>query len=168
MLVADEPTRQSRKIRIQRLGESVLLLDADRTKRATTIDDGDCHAKDIVDRMGKRVIAIENGRIVRDEFGAYGFEEMLEEDLGGGCFRRPWTGYTAGSPKPRDHVSGEEEAAMIKRFFYTLKQAFLQVFRNGAMSLASIFAITAMLLILGIFFVTLLINVNTAAQTVSQ
>lgn len=33
------------------------------------------HAKDIVDRMQKRVVAIENGRIVRDEFGQYGFEE---------------------------------------------------------------------------------------------
>ena len=33
------------------------------------------HAKDIVDRMQKRVIAIDNGHIVRDEFGLYGFEE---------------------------------------------------------------------------------------------
>jgi cell division transport system ATP-binding protein len=33
------------------------------------------HAKDIVDRMGKRVIAIENGRIVRDEFGQYELDE---------------------------------------------------------------------------------------------
>jgi len=32
------------------------------------------HAKDIVDRMKKRVIAIEHGHIVRDEFGQYGFE----------------------------------------------------------------------------------------------
>ncbi len=56
---------------------------------------------------------------------------------------------------------------MIKRFFYTLKQAFLQVFRNRAMSLASIFAITAMLLVLSIFFI-LVINVNTAAQTIKQ
>ena len=36
------------------------------------------HAKDIVDKMGKRVIAIENGRIVRDEFGAYGYKEALK------------------------------------------------------------------------------------------
>lgn len=35
------------------------------------------HAKDIVDRMGKRVVAIESGRIVRDEKGAYGF---IQED----------------------------------------------------------------------------------------
>lgn len=56
---------------------------------------------------------------------------------------------------------------MIKRFFYTLKQAFLQVLRNRAMSLASIFAITAMLLILSLFFI-LVINVNTAAQTIQQ
>lgn len=33
------------------------------------------HAKDIVDRMKKRVVAIEDGHIVRDEFGQYGFEE---------------------------------------------------------------------------------------------
>ncbi len=32
------------------------------------------HAKDIVDRMQKRVIAIEHGEIVRDEFGQYGFD----------------------------------------------------------------------------------------------
>ncbi len=56
---------------------------------------------------------------------------------------------------------------MIKRFFYTLKQAFLQVLRNRAMSLASIFAIMAMLLILSLFFI-LVININTAAQTIQQ
>ena len=33
------------------------------------------HAKDIVDRMQKRVIAIESGHIVRDEFGQYGYAE---------------------------------------------------------------------------------------------
>ena len=39
------------------------------------------HAKDIVDRMHKRVIAIESGHIVRDEFGQYGFEEeMMQEE----------------------------------------------------------------------------------------
>ena len=56
---------------------------------------------------------------------------------------------------------------IIKRFFYTLKQAFLQVFRNRTMSIASIFAITAMLLILIIFFI-LVINVNTAAQMIQN
>lgn len=56
---------------------------------------------------------------------------------------------------------------MIRRFFYTLKQAFLQVFRNKAMSLASVFAITAMLMILGLFFV-IVININTAATVIKQ
>ena len=36
------------------------------------------HAKDIVDRMGKRVVAIENGHIVRDEFGQYDLEESAD------------------------------------------------------------------------------------------
>ncbi len=55
----------------------------------------------------------------------------------------------------------------MKRFFYTLKQAFLQVFRNRTMALASVFAITAMLLILSIFFI-LVININTAAQAIKS
>lgn len=38
------------------------------------------HAKDIVDRMQKRVVAIEAGHIVRDEFGQYGYEE--DNDIG--------------------------------------------------------------------------------------
>lgn len=44
------------------------------------------HAKDIVDRMQKRVVAIESGHIVRDEFGQYGYEEegeSLEEEVFG-------------------------------------------------------------------------------------
>lgn len=56
---------------------------------------------------------------------------------------------------------------MIRRFFYTLKQALLQVVRNRAMSLASVFAITAMLMILSIFFIAV-ININTAAQSIQQ
>ena len=41
------------------------------------------HAKDIVDRMKKRVVAIESGHIVRDEFGQYGYEEdsSTEEEV---------------------------------------------------------------------------------------
>lgn len=56
---------------------------------------------------------------------------------------------------------------MIRRFFYTLKQAFQQVFRNRAMTVASVFAITAMLLILGLFFI-IVININTAATMIRQ
>lgn len=38
------------------------------------------HAKDIVDRMQKRVIAIESGHIVRDETGEYGYSEALIDE----------------------------------------------------------------------------------------
>lgn len=38
------------------------------------------HAKDIVDKMNKRVVAIENGRIVRDEEGSYGFRQQGTDD----------------------------------------------------------------------------------------
>ena len=43
------------------------------------------HAKDIVDQMNKRVVAIEDGHIVRDEQGQYGFyneEEYYDYDEG--------------------------------------------------------------------------------------
>ena len=41
---------------------------------------------------------------------------------------------------------------MMKSFLYTLKQAATQVVRNKTMALTSLFSITAMLLILGMFF----------------
>ncbi|MCQ2544840.1 MAG: permease-like cell division protein FtsX [Clostridia bacterium] len=53
----------------------------------------------------------------------------------------------------------------MKTFFYTLKQSFIQFGRNLNMSIISIFAITCMLLILSLFFI-LVINVNTAAETI--
>ena len=36
------------------------------------------HAKDIVDRMRKRVVAIDSGHIVRDEYGDYGYNDNEE------------------------------------------------------------------------------------------
>ena len=53
----------------------------------------------------------------------------------------------------------------MKSFFYTLKQAFIQFGRNLNLSIASIFAITAMLLILSIFFITV-VNVNMATDAI--
>ena len=38
------------------------------------------HAKDIVDKMNKRVVAIDHGQIVRDEEGSYGFVQQKEEE----------------------------------------------------------------------------------------
>lgn len=74
ILIADEPTGNldpdtaweimQLLNQINQLGTTILMV---------------THAKDIVDKMGKRVIAIENGRIVRDEFGAYGYQEALED-----------------------------------------------------------------------------------------
>jgi cell division transport system ATP-binding protein len=38
------------------------------------------HAKDIVDKMNKRVVAIDHGHIVRDEEGSYGYTKQNTED----------------------------------------------------------------------------------------
>ncbi len=38
------------------------------------------HAKDIVDRMKKRVVAIDRGHIVRDEEGSYGFKQNNDDE----------------------------------------------------------------------------------------
>lgn len=53
------------------------------------------------------------------------------------------------------------------RFFYNIKQAILQIFRNKGMAIASIFAITAMMLILGLFFV-ISVNVNLFTEMIKQ
>ncbi len=74
ILIADEPTGN---LDPDTAWEIMQLLDQINMRGTTIVMV--THAKDIVDKMGKRVIAIEKGRIVRDEFGAYGFEEIIAE-----------------------------------------------------------------------------------------
>lgn len=72
VLIADEPTGNldpDTAWEIMDLLEQINL-------RGTTIVMV-THAKDIVDRMKKRVIAVEEGRVVRDEQGTYGFEQTV-------------------------------------------------------------------------------------------
>ena len=56
---------------------------------------------------------------------------------------------------------------MFKGFGYSLKQALVQIFRNKGMTIASLFAITAMLLILGLFFF-LTVNVNFITEEIKD
>lgn len=70
ILVADEPTGN---LDPETANEIMSLLD-EINKRGTTVIVA-THAKEIVDSMQKRVIAIDNGIIVRDEEkGVYGYE----------------------------------------------------------------------------------------------
>ncbi|MGI6212233.1 MAG: permease-like cell division protein FtsX [Anaerovoracaceae bacterium] len=55
----------------------------------------------------------------------------------------------------------------MSRLFYNIRQAIQQIFRNFGMSLASLFAITAMMLILGLFFV-ISVNVNLFTESVKE
>lgn len=55
----------------------------------------------------------------------------------------------------------------MSRIFYNIKQAILQIFRNKGMAAAAVFAITAMMLILGLFFV-ISVNVNLFTEMVKQ
>ena len=56
---------------------------------------------------------------------------------------------------------------MFKGLGYSLKQALQQIFRNKGMAIASLFAITAMLLILGLFFF-LTVNVNFITEEIKD
>lgn len=56
---------------------------------------------------------------------------------------------------------------MLSSIGYAIKQAFTQIFRNRAMSAASMFSITAMLLILGLFFI-LAVNINMVSETAKK
>ena len=78
MLIADEPTGN---LDPDTASEIMDLLNQINLTGTTIVMV--THAKDIVDRMQKRVVAIESGHIVRDEFGQYGYEEegeSLEEE----------------------------------------------------------------------------------------
>jgi cell division transport system ATP-binding protein len=81
LLIADEPTGNLDPVTAM---EIMQLLEKINIRGTTVLMV--THAKDIVDKMNKRVIAIENGQIVRDEQGSYGetpehlYEISTEED----------------------------------------------------------------------------------------
>lgn len=70
VLIADEPTGNLDPITAAEIMDLLEQINM----RGTTIVMV-THAKNIVDRMKKRVIAIEKGKIIRDEEGVYGFKE---------------------------------------------------------------------------------------------
>lgn len=55
----------------------------------------------------------------------------------------------------------------MNSLIYNIKQGFTQIFRNKGMSLASIFSILAMLIILGLFFV-IVVNLNLFTEVIKQ
>ena len=69
VLIADEPTGN---LDPDTAWEIMDLLDQINLRGTTIVMV--THAKDIVDKMQRRVIAIEKGRIVRDEEGQYGYK----------------------------------------------------------------------------------------------
>ena len=81
LLIADEPTGNLDPVTAM---EIMQLLEKINIRGTTVLMV--THAKDIVDKMNKRVIAIEHGEIVRDEQGSYGktpehlYEISTEED----------------------------------------------------------------------------------------
>ena len=72
VLIADEPTGNLDTVTAAEIMDMI-----DQIKLRVTTIVMVTHAKDIVDRMKKRVIAIEKGKIVRDKEGAYAFKEEV-------------------------------------------------------------------------------------------
>lgn len=101
LLIADEPTGN---LDPDTAWEIMQLL-AEINARGTTVLMV-THAKDIVDRMDKRVIAIDNGKIVRDDFGTYNLDENTwkQEDVHD----------TIQMPFPTPHSRAERERRMAE------------------------------------------------------
>ena len=75
MLICDEPTGNLDPITAM----DIMALLEQINIRGTTILMV-THAKDIVDKMNKRVVAIDHGHIVRDEEGSYGYARQNQDD----------------------------------------------------------------------------------------
>ena len=75
MLICDEPTGNLDPITAM----DIMALLEQINIRGTTILMV-THAKDIVDKMNKRVVAIDHGHIVRDEEGSYGYAKQNTDD----------------------------------------------------------------------------------------
>ena len=76
MLICDEPTGNLDPVTAM---DIMSLLDQINVRGTTILMV--THAKDIVDKMHKRVVAIENGKIVRDEEGMYGYSADTVDDI---------------------------------------------------------------------------------------
>ena len=75
VLICDEPTGNLDPVTAMDIMELLEKINV----RGTTVLMV-THAKDIVDKMNKRVVAIDRGRIVRDEEGSYGYKTQTEAD----------------------------------------------------------------------------------------
>ena len=75
VLICDEPTGNLDPITAM---DIMALLEQINVRGTTVLMV--THAKDIVDKMNKRVVAIDQGRIVRDEEGSYGYKQQGTED----------------------------------------------------------------------------------------
>lgn len=75
LLIADEPTGNLDPVTAMDI--MALLEEINGTGTTVVMV---THAKDIVDRMHKRVVAIESGHIVRDEYGEYGYAQKPDEE----------------------------------------------------------------------------------------
>ena len=73
VIIADEPTGNLDPVTASEIMDLLEQINM----RGTTIVMV-THAKDIVDRMKKRVIAIEKGRVIHDQEGSYIFKEEVE------------------------------------------------------------------------------------------
>lgn len=77
VLICDEPTGNLDPITAMEIMELLEQINI----RGTTVLMV-THARDIVNKMNKRVVAIDHGRIVRDEEGSYGFHKSEDEASG--------------------------------------------------------------------------------------
>lgn len=74
MIIADEPTGNLDPARSMEIMELLSLINELGTTMLVVT-----HEKDLVDKLGKRVIAIEDGRIISDEQGGYYNYEQYEQ-----------------------------------------------------------------------------------------
>ena len=86
VLICDEPTGNLDPITAMEIMELLEQINI----RGTTVLMV-THAKDIVNKMNKRVVAIDHGRIVRDEEGSYGFRKKGDAGFGPEFENRPAT-----------------------------------------------------------------------------
>ena len=109
VLICDEPTGNLDPITAMEIMELLEQINI----RGTTVLMV-THAKDIVDKMNKRVVAIEHGHIVRDEEGSYGYRKQNTEDDQSVYSRDPgYEPFYTSRPKDPDEIIEAERRKTI-------------------------------------------------------
>ena len=123
------------------------------------------HDREMVDKMRRRVLALDEGRLVRDQVTATYHEESTSEF---GVRVRAEMGVARGPHERRGCGEPAAEELTVGRIFFFIAEAFRALRRSASPSLAAIVTVVMTTLLLGVFIPVIKASSTTTQNVQSQ